>query len=84
MDPQTVFCPNTACMASGRSSQGNISVHSQADRRYKCSVCGKTFAETKGTPFYRAHKDHDEVRLVITLLGHGCPVQAIVAAYAFL
>ena len=83
MDPQTVFCPNPLCLARGQSGKGNIGVHSKKDRRYKCTACGKTFVETKGTPYYRAHKEHDTVRLVITLLGHGCPVQAVVAAYAW-
>ncbi len=36
---------------------------------------------TKDSAFYRAHKPHELVVLVITLLAHGCPVQAIVAAF---
>lgn len=81
MKPQTVFCPNAACLASGKIGEGNISVHSKAERRYKCSVCGKTFVETKGTPFYRAHKEAGLIQLVITLLAYGCPQVAIVAAF---
>jgi transposase-like protein len=27
-------------------------VHSQIERRYICHTCGKTFAETRGTPLY--------------------------------
>jgi transposase-like protein len=56
-------------------------VHSQKERRYKCYECGKTFAETKGTPFYRLRTAKDLVVLVVTLLAHGCPVQAIVMAF---
>lgn len=44
-------------------------------------TCGKTFAATTGTPFYRLHKEAGLFVCVITLLAHGCPPQAIVAAY---
>lgn len=46
-----------------------------------CRSCGKTFAATTGTPFYRLHKDRSLFVTVITLLVHGCPLQAIVAAF---
>src|SRR5579862_2251484 len=65
----------------GRVDQGNIGVHSQRDRRYKCDCCDKTFSATKGTAFYRLRTVADTVTLVLTLLCHGCPVQAIVAAF---
>ena len=83
MDPQTVFCHNSTCPASGQVGKGNIGVHSHKERRYKCHVCGKTFSETKGTVFYRLRTDPVTVMLVITLLAHGCPLQAIVVAFSF-
>jgi hypothetical protein len=39
------------------------------------------FAETRDTPFYRLHKPAELAVLVLTLLSHGCPTQAIVAAF---
>jgi len=81
VDPQTLFCPNSACPASGQVGKGNISVHSLKERRCKCNVCGKTFAITKGTAFYRLRTAQDVVVMVVTLLAHGCPLQAIVAAF---
>ena len=39
------------------------------------------FAETVGTPFYRLHKPAELAVVVITLLCHGCPTQAVVAAF---
>jgi len=81
VDPQTVFCPNSACPASGHVGKGNIGVHSRKERRYRCRVCGKTFAETKGTVFYRLRTAKGVVVIVVTLLAHGCPLQAIVAAF---
>ena len=81
MDPQSVFCPNPACPARGQCGKGNIGVHSRKERRYKCQVCGKTFAESKGTVFHRLRSARKVVVMVLTLLAHGCPIQAIVAAF---
>jgi transposase-like protein len=81
VDPQTVLCPNLACLASGHVGKGNIGVHSRKERRFKCHVCGKTFAETKGTVFYRLRTAQEAAVIVVTLLTHGCPLQAIVAAF---
>jgi transposase-like protein len=81
MDPQTVFCPNSACPARGQIGKGNIGVHSRKDRRYKCDACGHTFVATRGTLFYRRRVPPDTIVKMITLLAHGCPRQAIVAAF---
>ena len=83
MDPTQAFCPNMDCPARGQSGKGNISVHSQKERRFLCRQCGKTFAERSGTPFYRLRTPTETVTLVVTLLAHGCPIQAIVAAFGF-
>jgi hypothetical protein len=56
-------------------------IHSQKQKRYKCTCCGRTFSETHGTSVYRLKKPAELFVLVITLLTHGCPVQAIVAAF---
>ncbi len=56
-------------------------MHSRRHQRYRCRECGKTFASTKGTPFYRLHHRAALFAQVVTLLAHGCPVQAIVAAF---
>jgi transposase-like protein len=53
------------------------------EQRYRCSTCGRTFAATTGTPFYRQRTVAEVVTLVLTLLCHGCPLQAIVAAFGF-
>jgi transposase-like protein len=83
MNPQTQFCHNPECPARGNVGQGTIRIFSQKQQRYDCKVCGKTFSATKGTPFYRLHTAVDLVTLVLTLLVHGCPTQAIVAAFGF-
>jgi transposase-like protein len=83
MNPQSQFCHNPQCPARGQRGRENIHVHSRAERRYRCTTCGQTFAATKDTPFYRLRTAADVVTLVLTLLSHGCPTQAIVAAFGF-
>ena len=83
MDPTTTFCPNQHCPARGQMGQGNIGIHSQKEQRFICHECHKTFSATKGTVFYRLRTAAATVSLVVTLLAHGCPVQAIVAAFGF-
>jgi transposase-like protein len=83
MNPQTQFCHNLDCPARGKVGAGNIRIFSQQQQRYDCKLCGKTFTATKGTPFYRLRTAADVVTLVLTLLVHGCPPQAIVAAFGF-
>jgi transposase-like protein len=81
MNPQTHFCHNPQCRARGLVGQGNIRVHSQTEQRYRCTSCHQTFAATKGTPFYRLRMAAELVTVVLTLLSHGCPTPAIVAAF---
>src|ERR1700675_452234 len=83
MDPTTVFCPNLACPARGQTGQGNIGIHSQKEPRFICHACHKTFSATKGMAFSRLRTAAETVALVVTLLAHGCPVQAMVAACGF-
>src|SRR6266567_1741526 len=83
MDPTTTFCPNGNCPARGQTGQGNIGIHSRKEQRFICHECQKTFSATKGTVFYRLRTAAETVSLVVTLLAHGCPVQAIVAAFGF-
>jgi len=83
MDPATTFCPNLACPARGQTGQGNIGIHSRKDKRFLCTECHKTFSATKGTALYRLRTAAETVTLVVTLLAHGCPPQAIVAAFGF-
>jgi transposase-like protein len=81
VDPRDQFCPNFDCPAKGQAGKGNIHVHSRKERRYRCDVCAKTFGERVGTAFERLHKDEQVMTTVVTLLAHGCPPQAIVAAF---
>ena len=83
MNPKHLFCPNIDCPASGQVGKGNIQIHSQREKRCRCTACGKTFAVTKGSIHYRLRTDPEVVMRVIALLANGCPPQAIVRAYGF-
>ncbi len=56
---------------------------STVGRRSGTGVGGASgpFAEAVDTPFYRLHKPAELLVLVLTLVSHGCPTQAIVAAF---
>ena len=45
LHPELVMCPY--CQQAGR-----IGVHSQAERRFICHACRRTFTETNGTPLH--------------------------------
>ena len=81
MNSTTVFCPNLACPARGQTGQGNIGIHSRQAKRFICTQCHKTFTTTKGTAFYRLRTSTETVTRVVTLMAHGCPLQAIVVAF---
>src|SRR5262245_25503036 len=83
MDSTTIFCPNRACPARGQVGQGNIGVHSRKEQRFLCTQWHKTGSATQGTPLYRLRTPAETVSLVVTLLAHGCPIQAIVGAFGY-
>jgi transposase-like protein len=80
MNPQEQVCPNEACHASGK--DGGIRIHSRGERRYRCKCCGRTFSETRETALYGLKKPHELFVTVVSLLAHGCPLQAIVVTFA--
>lgn len=81
MNPKEQFCAEEGCRERGKQGAGNIVIHSQKEKRYQCTSCGKTFSERKGTAMYGIKKGEREFVQVVTLLAHGCPMQAIVAAF---
>src|SRR5436309_2347231 len=79
-DPSRQACPNLACPDKGLVGRGNIRIHARAAARYRCRTCGRTFAATTNTPLYRLHHPAATMTVVLTLLLHGCPIPAVVAA----
>src|ERR671933_294809 len=81
MNPHAVWCPNVACPASGQAGQGNIGIHSNKERRYRCHVCHKTFGAHTGTLLHRRRTDAARIIVVITLVRWGWPLVALDHAY---
>src|SRR5438270_9364266 len=83
MDPTMVVCPTHACPARGQTGQGNIVIHARTDQRCFCTACHKPCSATQGTAFYRLRPAAETVPRVVTVLAHGCPPHASVAALGF-
>src|SRR5215468_4175068 len=81
MDPTTTCCPQRHCHARGHIGQGHIGIHARQEQRFLCHEGHQTFSATRGTVCYRLRPAAETVVIVVTLLAHGCPVQAIVAAF---
>ena len=81
LNPQDMFCPYRDCPSHGQPALSHIVSHSRREQRYQCRVCRRTFVARKGTPYYRLHLPEGTFTCVVTLLSHGCPPQAIVAAF---
>jgi len=81
MNPHQQFCPNTDCAARGKVGAGHIVSYSQKEQRCRCTTCGRTFSIRQGTALYGIKHSMDLFGVVVTLLAHGCPLQAIVAAF---
>ncbi|BCX03308.1 MAG: hypothetical protein KatS3mg053_1246 [Candidatus Roseilinea sp.] len=72
MHQDAIVCPHCE--------SGRIGIHARTERRNKCHRCGKTFAETVGTPLYGLKSRLGVVTRGLALLSRSCPVQAIVFA----
>src|SRR5712692_3964407 len=83
MDPTVTFCPNLGCPARGQVGKGNMRIHSRKDKRFLCTECQKTSSATNGTALYRLRTSAETVTRVVTLMAHGCPLQAMVIAFGF-
>jgi len=82
MQPSEQFCPNLRCCARGQKALGNIVVHDRKRQRYRCKTCKQTFSARRGTMLEGLRKPTELVVVVVTLLAYGCPIQAIVHAFA--
>ena len=81
MNTSEQFCPNEMCLARGKKGEGNIRIHDRQRQRYRCHTCGHTFSARRGMMLEGLRKPGELIVIVVTLLGYGCPIQAIVHAY---
>jgi transposase-like protein len=45
------WCDNAFCPDRGKIGTDNITMHSYAERRFRCTTCQRTFSADKGTFF---------------------------------
>lgn len=76
-----IFCPNSACPASGRAEPGQIWIHDRRRGRYRCTVCRRTFTARTGTLLAQKQTAANTIALVLALLAYGCPIAAIEFAF---
>lgn len=74
------FCPQRGCAHYGWVGLGNIVSNGHPNggrwRQLKCTVCGKHFAESTGTLFYRSSLAPELLCRIITALAEGVSLQA--------
>jgi transposase-like protein len=80
MAPTLTCCPNLDGPARGQTGQSHLGIHSRKDQRCRCRPWGKRMAAPTGTPCSRLRTPAETVTRVVSLLAHGCPRPAIVAA----
>ena len=81
MNAQSLFCPNSACPATGQVGQDNLWIHDRQRGRYRCTVCRHTFTARTGTPLAHKQTAPETISRVVALVSHGCPISAIEAAF---
>ena len=76
-------CPNASCTHYEMFNKSNIIRHSfyktrqGRRRRYKCTICNKTFCSTYGTPYYRLHDRRSVFDEVVEMSVHGITISSI-------
>jgi hypothetical protein len=81
MNPQTPGGHHPQGPARGQGGQRHLRVQSPAEQRDRWTTCGQTVAATTETPCSRWRTAAEVVTRVVTRRSHGCPTQAIVAAF---
>jgi len=78
-----VGCPNKSCQMYGKIGKKNIIRFGQqpnGTQRYRCVDCGRTFARTVNTPFFRKHLSKKEIFQICKLLAEKTGFRAIARA----
>ncbi len=81
VDTHRHYCPNPACRYYGWLGLGNIVANGHPNggrwRQLKCIICGKTFLETVGTPFYRCATPVETIVRALTALAEGMGIRQV-------
>ena len=81
MDPTTTFWPNEHCHARGQTGHGEHWYPFARSSGSSVMSVNKTFSATTGHGLHRLRTSTETVAIIVTLPAHGCPLQAIVAAF---
>ena len=76
-----IYCPNKGCRDYGMQGKGNVGIRGNygKDKNRKlvyCRTCGKRFAASTATAFYRLHLSEDTIRRIIHHAAEGDGVQS--------
>ena len=78
------FCPNEECIDNEklqkRQEKTNIQKFGKTKagrQRYRCTTCGQTFTETKGTIFYRKRSSETEILEALALIAEGSRISSV-------
>src|SRR5690242_13601249 len=83
LTPVGAFCPNSECADYGqvqRDQQTNIirfGLTKAGRQRYHCNSCGLTFAQTKGTLFYRRRTGESKILHALAQLAEGARISSV-------
>jgi transposase-like protein len=80
------FCPNKECPHYAEVEEGNLIKYGrskQGVQRYRCKICGTTFAATRGTLFYRKHAPLKDILETLALLAEGVRISSLSRAKGF-
>ena len=80
------FCPNRECERYGDVEKAEIIRFGRSEKgtqRFRCKVCGKTFAETTGTVFHRKRTPRKDILETLALLAEGVRISSLARAKGF-
>jgi transposase-like protein len=74
--PAGLYCPNPACALFGQETDNQLDRHAyygpHRTTQYLCRACSQTFAETKGTFFYRLRTPREKILQALAMIAeHG-------------
>ncbi len=77
MNLQQQWCDNSTCPDYQKLNQGNIQVHSYAQRRYYCRTCRRTFGFDKGTFFEGLRTNRQKLIDAVSMLVERSSLRAV-------
>lgn len=80
------FCPNSKCPVYGKTEPNSVikfGKSRQGRQRFRCTCCGQTFNENRGTLFYRKRVPEKEILETLALLAEGSRISSVARVKGF-